>query len=181
MTEQKTLFDRQLLRLTMTLLAFAALVAALLGLVNHITEGPIAAYKKAKTESAMRAVLAADHYEAVALPTQDERVESICRADDKGWVVTVTPSGFGGVIRMVVGIDNDGVVTGLSIVSLSETSGLGGNAVRESFRSQFLGTSGSVALSKNGGGIDALTGATVTSTAVVGGVNAALDAVSRLS
>ena len=81
---------------------------------------------------------------------------------------------------MAVGVDKSGAVTGVSIVSMSETSGLGANARRESFRSQFSGKSGSVALKKQGGEIDALTGATVTSTAVTRGVNAALAAASEL-
>ena len=92
----------------------------------------------------------------------------------------VTPSGFGGEISMAVGVDKSGAVTGVSIIQMSETSGLGANAQRESFRSQYVGKSGSVALKKQGGEIDALTGATVTSTAVTKGVNAALQAAAEL-
>jgi len=63
---------------------------------------------------------------------------------------------------------------------MSETSGLGANAAKESFRSQFAGKSGSVAVTKDGGDIDALTGATITSRAVASGVNSALAAVAEL-
>ena len=77
---------------------------------------------------------------------------------------------------MVVGVDLAGTVTGVSIVSMAETSGLGDNAKKESFRSQFVGGSGQLAVTKDGGTIDALTGATVTSRAVTSGVNTAIAA-----
>ncbi len=82
---------------------------------------------------------------------------------------------YGGEILLMVGVGNDGAVTGVEVVSHSETSGLGANATKEEFRSQFKGVSQSVAVTKDGGQIDALTGATVTSRAVCDGVNAALS------
>ena len=105
---------------------------------------------------------------------------AVYQADDKGYVVEVTPSGFGGTIDMVVGVGTDGTVTGVSIISMSETSGLGANASKESFRSQFVGKSGVLAVSKDGGEIDALTGATITSRAVTSGVNTALVVASEM-
>ena len=81
---------------------------------------------------------------------------------------------------MVVGVGTDGTVTGVSISSMSETSGLGANASKESFRSQFVGKSGVLAVSKDGGEIDALTGATITSRAVTSGVNTALVVASEM-
>lgn len=183
MTEekQKFTFDKSMLLLTVTLLAFAVVVAGLLGLVNHITWEPIEAHRQAKTDAAMQAVLYADTYEALTYTGEDSTVRALYRAGDGGWVVSVAPSGFGGEISMVVGVDRDGAVTGVSMIKMSETSGLGANAGRESFRSQFTGKSGQVALVKQGGDIDALTGATVTSSAVVRGVNSALAAVAGLS
>ncbi len=174
--------DWATLRLAVILFAFSAVVALLLGLVNMITKDPIEAYGKEKQARAMETVLAADSYELIENSNAEkvELVDSVYQAGDKGWVVMVTPSGFGGEIQMAVGIDKDGVITGVSIISMSETSGLGANAKRESFRSQYVGKSGSVALTKQGGEIDALTGATVTSTAVTKGVNAALIAVNEL-
>lgn len=81
---------------------------------------------------------------------------------------------------MVVGVGTDGTVTGVSIISMSETSGLGANASKESFRGQFVGKSGELAVSKDGGEIDALTGATITSRAVTSGVNTALVVASEM-
>ena len=184
MTEEKKGFrlDWSTLKLAVILFAFAAVVAVALGLVNKITSERIAAFEAEKTAAAMREVLPAESYTPVEGSAADkiELVKEIYDAGGSGWVIMVTPSGFGGEIEMAVGVDKSGAVTGVSIVSMSETSGLGANAKRESFRSQYVGKSGSVALKKQGGEIDALTGATVTSTAVTRGVNAALAAAAEL-
>ena len=179
MTEKKTSTLGSMVKTVVTLLLFAAVVAALLGLVNQVTAGPIAEHQTAKTQSAMKSVLPASGYSQV-IYEGDPLVKAVYKAEDQGWVIEVTPSGFGGLIDMLVGVDPSGSVTGVSIVSMSETSGLGANAARESFRSQYAGKSGSVKLRKQGGEIDALTGATVTSTAVTNGVNAALAAAGEL-
>ena len=86
---------------------------------------------------------------------------------------------------MAVGVDNDYKCTGVSIVSHSETSGLGANAastaqVGVDFRAQFVGQDETCALTKAGGEIDALTGATITSRAVTGAVATAIEAVKSL-
>ena len=184
MTEEKKGFrlDWATLKLAVILFAFAAVVAVALGLVNRITSDRIAAFAAEKTAQAMRTVLPAETYARVenASAEKIDLVKEVYAADDRGWVIMVTPSGFGGEIEMAVGVDTSGAVTGVSIVKMSETSGLGANARRESFRSQYAGKSGSVALRKQGGEIDALTGATVTSTAVTKGVNAALAAAAEL-
>ena len=179
MTETKFRFDKGMVKTVVTLLAFAAVVAFLLGLVNDVTAENIAKHKADKTMAAMETVLPAGEYSQV-IYEGDPSVASVYRAGNDGWIVEVTPSGFGGLIDMMVGVDKSGAVTGVSIVSMSETSGLGANASRESFRSQYVGKTGSVKLKKQGGEIDALTGATVTSTAVTKGVNTALAVAQEL-
>ena len=163
------------LKLALTLLVISAVVSGLLGLTNYVTADKIAAINADKTAASMQEVLPADHYTELDYPLTGSQagVAAVYQADDKGYVV-VTPSGFGGTIDMVVGVDMTGAVTGVSIISMSETSGLGANASKDSFRSQFVGKSGTLAVSKDGGEIDALTGATITSRAVTSGVNTAL-------
>ena len=104
---------------------------------------------------------------------------------ENGYAVEVTPGGFDNTITMMVGVDFDGNVLGISIVSHTETAGLGAVAAAktsagEAFRGQFVGQSGSVSVSKDGGQIEAITGATITSRAICVGVNAALDCVGGL-
>lgn len=163
------------------LLIISIIVSLILGFVNHITKDQIAYYNEEKTSQAMSAVLPAEYYETAKHFEPTGLVTNLYRAftdnEQQGWIAQVSPSGFGGTIDMMVGTDNLGTITGISIISMSETSGLGANAKKESFRSQFIGKSGTLALTKKGGEIDALTGATVTSTAVTNGVNAALEAI----
>lgn len=83
---------------------------------------------------------------------------------------------------MMVGVGSDGSVLGISIIKQAETAGLGAvcadkTSAGEEFRGQFAGNSGSVSVTKDGGSIDAITGATITSRAVCSGVNAALACV----
>ena len=106
-------------------------------------------------------------------------------ASGKGYALQVEPSGFDGTITMMVGVGTDGKVLGISVISHTETAGLGAvaggeNAKGQAFREQFVGKDGFLAVTKDGGDIDAITGATVTSRAVCKGVNAALACVEKL-
>lgn len=169
---------KYILRLTLTLLLITAVVAGLLGLVNALTEEKIQTLQNEKAESAMREVLPADRYEQVE--TDAEGVTALYRAGEDGYVVRLSVSGFGGAIDMMVGVDAGCAVTGVSIISHSETASLGANCTRDDFRAQYVGATGEPAVTKDGGQIDALTGATVTSRAVTRGVNLALACVKEV-
>lgn len=167
-------------QLVITLFVISAVCAVLLALVNMITMDPIAKANQEKTDKAMQAVLAAASYDEVAYTGGNALVTKVYSAGDAGWVVQVAPSGFGGAIDMVVGVGSDGAVTGVDIIKMTETSGLGANASKPAFKDQFKGGAGPFAVTKDGGDIDSLTGATITSRAVSDGVNAALEAVGTL-
>ncbi len=180
---KKTVF--YILRLSLTLLLITAISAGALAAVNDITKDAIAENKLAKTRRALTEVLPGAEdmtvidngsgiVKAVYAPSAASAVQ--------GWAVEVAPgSGFGGEIRMMVGIDTDGKVVGISIITHAETPGLGAVAAAktpagEAFRDSFLGDSGALALDD----IDALSGATITSKAVLDGVNAALAYVANM-
>lgn len=126
------------LRLTLTLFLITTIVAGLLGLVNYVTADTIAEQIAQKAENAMLQVLEADSYEPLDVP-EESAVTAAYRAGDRGYVVRVAPNGFGGAIDMMVGVDVSGAVTGVAIVSQSETASLGANCTREDFRAQFTG------------------------------------------
>lgn len=165
---------KYILRLTLTLLLITAVVAGLLAFVNELTAGRIDELTRQKAEQAMREVLPAQDYTPLdaALP---QGVTEACRAGDAGYVVRVAPNGFGGAIDLMVGVRADGTVNGVAVIAHSETASLGANCTREEFRAQYAGGAGPFAVGQDGGTIEALTGATVTSRAVTDGVNAALD------
>ena len=170
-------------RLAITLLLITAVVAAGLACVNAVTAPEIEALNAQKTQTAIEAVLPGGG-EEIAF-TDDSGIVSTIYKGQSGYAVEVTPAGFNGTVTMMVGVDNAGKVLGISVVNHTETAGLGAVAATDTaagnaFRSQFAGLSGSVSVTKDGGQVDALTGATITSRAVCTGVNAALNAVAKL-
>ena len=175
---------KYIIRLAATLLIITAVVAAALAGVNSITKPIIEQLNYEKTQKAIEAVLPGGG-ESIDFTDSTGWVTTVYKSD-KGYAVEVTPTtGFDGEITMMVGIDLNGNVLGISIVSHTETAGLGAVAAAttsagEAFRGQFVGTSGSVSVSKDGGSIDAITGATITSRAVCDGVNAALACVTNM-
>ena len=173
---------KYVLRLALTLLAITAVVAACLAGVNSITAPAIAELTAQKTQEAIQAVLPGGG-ESVDFP--ETALVSKVYASDTGYAVEVTPGGFDNTITMMVGVDKAGSVLGISIISHTETAGLGavaaaGTPAGEAFRGQFVGTSGSVSVTKDGGQMDAITGATITSRAICVGVNAALEVVAKM-
>ena len=173
------------LRLAGTLLLICAVTAGLLAGVNSITAPIIDELNAAKTQEAISAVLPGGFDTEIADYADATGIVSKIYQGANGYAVEVGPGGFDNTITMMVGIDNEGKVLGISIVSHTETAGLGavaaaGTPAGIAFRDQFVGASGSVSVTKDGGTMDAITGATITSRAICVGVNAALDAVAGL-
>lgn len=162
---------KYILRLTLVLFLITAVVAGLLGLVNELTADRIAENTAKKAQEAMRQVLPAEEYTALEVVGDDVSEVYEC---DEGFVIRLSVNGFGGEIDMMVGVNRDFAVTGIAIVSHGETASLGANCTREDWQAQFVGVSETQSVSKDGGKIDALTGATITSRAVTEGVNRAL-------
>lgn len=103
--------------------------------------------------------------------TDDEAITAVWRGQG-GYVIETVTGGYDGDITLWVGVSDGGQVTGLMTRNLSETWGLGGEALDDTgFLRQFLNTTGSAEV---GSDVDALSGATVTSKAVAKGVNAAV-------
>ena len=158
------------------LLIICIIVGAVLGVVNGLTEGPIAQQAIEKANIARQASFStADSFEAVEL-SADSGVDSCYAAmvDGQlaGYVAQVTVTGFGGPIEIHVGMDLEQTITGISVggSGFAETPGLGAKAKDEDFTSQFTGLTIPTQL---GEGLDAITGATITSGAVSSGVNKA--------
>ena len=172
-----------ILRLSLTLLIITAVMAAALAAVNDYTAPKIAQIQAEKTQKAIELVLPGGG-EEIDL-TDDTGLVSTVYASETGYAVEVTPVGFDNTITMMVGIDKAGQVLGISVISHTETAGLGAvaaaaNSAGEAFRGQFVGMSGTLAVTKDGGAVDAITGATITSRAICTGINVALACVGNL-
>ena len=173
-----------ILRISLTLLIITAVVAALLAGVNAITKDKIAAIQAEKTARALSAVLS-DGSSAAAIDfTDDSGIITAVYESETGYAIQVAPNGFGGAVTLMVGVLKDGTVSGVSVISHAETAGLGAvaadsTAKGEAFRGQYVGMSGTLAVDKDGGEVDSISGATITSRAVTTGVNAALAWVAK--
>lgn len=167
-------------KLTVTLLSICAVVALMLGAVNSATEPVIRKMQEEKTKAAMAQVLAADDYQELAVTAENVSAlyKAVVGGETVGYVAEVTTNGFGGAINMVVGVDMNGVVTGVAVTKDTETANLGTKVTRtQSVLDRFIGLGGTITVNSGENRFDGVTGATVSSKAVAAGVNAALTAV----
>lgn len=170
----------KIVKLTLILFLVSAIVAGILGLTNMVTEKPIAEYNAKKTAEAYSAVMDFGSYDDTGYKG-DGTVTKVYKTDTGNWIVEAEVSGSQGMITVAVGVNADLTCNGISIISSSETSGLGSKASNAEFKDQFVGkTADQAKVTKDGGEINAITGATITSRAVCTAVNAAIAAVSTL-
>lgn len=187
--------------LALTLITLVAGVA--LGGVYEITKDPIARQEaQAKAEAYEQVFTDAAAFEEIEMDDtliqtirdqldqegyKAQSIEEVMRAEDQsgetlGYAFTVvTSEGYGGDIQFSMGVQNDGILNGISILSIGETAGLGMNADTPAFKDQFVGKQvEKLQYTKNGATqddeINAISGATVTTNAMTNGVNAGLCA-----
>ena len=179
------------------LFAITVIAGAVLGFVYDITKAPIAEQDAKAKAAACKEVFAdaadfklvsddeASMSETAAAAGYKARINEVMEALDAsgnklGYVLTVTSKeGFGGDIKFTVGVQNDGTVNGMSILSISETAGLGmkaGDVLVPQFRDKKVPM---FSYTKTGATsddqIDAISGATITTNAVVNAMNAGLN------
>ncbi len=181
MTETKK-SSNQIVKLALILFVVSAITSGVLGVVNYFTKDIIAMRRAEARAEAYQAVLPYDgEYTSVSFDEEAwETVDAISQAGGEGYVVELTFSGAQGSINAAVGVDSAGAITGVSIIEHAETSGLGAKITEDSFRSQFVGQTLGMALSKNGGEIDSITAATISSQAIVDACNTAIEVVESL-
>ena len=162
-----------IIKMAVLLMVICAVVSAVLGAVNMVTAPVIADIAAAKTTAAYNEVLpSAAGYEAVDYT--DANVTAVAKCAE-GTVVEVSISGSQSMLALAIGVDNDGVITGVSVIDHGETPGLGAKSTEAEWRAQFVGQTSGLALDKKGGEIAPLTGATITSQAIVDACQIAID------
>lgn len=172
---------KKILKLTFILLLVSAVVAGVLGLTDMVTKDRIAEYNEKKTAEAYSAVMDFASYEEVKFSDEDSSVKKVFKTDGGNWVIEAEVSGSQGMITVAVGVNADLSCNGISIIASSETSGLGSKANDDFFKDQFPGLSADQAkVTKDGGSVEAITGATITSKAVCTAVRDAIAAVETL-
>jgi len=158
---------KKILSLVVSLTVISGVCAAVLAYVNQITKGPIAEMKANKEKAAIMAVMP----EGVASVAEEGGYSVGKDASGKvlGYAAKGSDAGgYGGDVVLMVGFKSDRkTVVCYKVLAASETPGLGSNLTTPEFSGQFAGKDGtSLAVKKDGGEIEAITSATITSRAV---------------
>lgn len=178
----KKFSPKEILMPTIVLLLICVISSALLGGTNMLTKDKIASIEAEIKAEAMQTVMAdADSFgEPIQISDTLEYSEALDKNGNViGYAFTATENGYGGEIKIMVGVNTDGTVKKIDVLSAdNETPGLGLNIKKETFLDQFIGKTNGIAVNKNTpdeNEIQALTSATISSSAVTRAVNASLD------
>ena len=143
----------KIIRNTLILTIITVVAGLGLGLVYEVTKEPIARTEEQAKKEAWQTVfsdVSLEDFKAVDVDKEaadktaadlgiKATVDEVCEAADEGYVVTVTDKeGYGGDIQITVGVTKDGTVSGVSILSISETAGLGMRATEAKFQEQYV-------------------------------------------
>lgn len=171
------------------LFVICLIASVLLAVTNNATEAKIEQNNAEKAIASRTEVLA--EVDAVKVETySDDKTDEnsglkYCEGLDKdgniiGYIFTSSMKGYGGDVSVMVGYNMNGTIVGFTVLDCSgETPGLGQNSKKPDFMQRFIGKSGDLNVNKNsndGQNVQAITAATITSTAVVKAVNAATAA-----
>lgn len=178
-------------RLIIVLTVICVVSGAILGLVNSWTEPVIQEQSELAKQKALQTALstATEFRPETALLKEVELdgttgIVELYRGfrneQPEGFVFIVDQQGYASVIRMAVGVTQEGNLAGLNVINQGETPGLGAKVTNENFLNQRAFREATVdrqlAVTKDQGEVEAITSATISSRAVVRGVNAALAA-----
>lgn len=169
---------KEILKIGGILFAITAISAFLLAVVNSVTEPVIAKNQLEKTYKAMDKLMPAKSFSEI----EAEGTEAYAAYGDDGEIIGVciitSSFGYGGEVKVLTGVDKSMKVTGIDILSHSETPGLGANATKPDFKNQFSGKTSGISVAKKAPAeneIQAMSGATISSKAVTDAVNKALE------
>ena len=173
----------EMLKLGLTLMVVTSIAALALALTNHYTVYQIEMQKELAIKASLNKVMVADSFseEELYYDAYDKEENFI------GRVLKVEAQGYSSIIIALVGINLENKITGIDVVSQQETPGLGANIEKENFLKQFIGKGeDELQIKRDGGEIDAVTGATISSRAITDGVKrligeCACDAVTSAS
>lgn len=161
------------------LVVICLITSALLAMTNGVTAPIIAEAERVATNEAYKAVLPeADSFTDVSDKVSTDGIDSAAVADNgAGYAVRAIGRGYGGDVPVVVGIGADGTIVSVQFMQNSESAGFGmklwdGNQAGIDFAASLAGQSGSVAKGENG--VDGISGATISTKAVLSAVNSAL-------
>jgi electron transport complex protein RnfG len=178
--------ESTLINMTLTLFLITLASGVALGYINQITEGPKAEMRKKRKLEAISAVLGQfdnDPAEEMYIPDSTELMLEVypgsLNGNSTGLAISgYSEKGYSGLIRLMIGIDNSGVISDIVVLEQKETPGLGTKMKEERFLRQYRGKDPStfdIKVKQDGGEIDALTGATISTRAFSEAVQKAVE------
>ena len=189
---------REIAKIGFKLLIITLIGGICLGITYSVTQKPIEEHAKEKANEARRGVLIAETYEEIKLedlknsPNWSDKfsknLKNVYVAYGKegyiGATFEVTSTGYGGEMVIMVGINADGTIAGVNVVSNGETQGIGSKAMQKSFLELYIGKDSAKAINVSENAInndvEVISGATISSKAVNAGVDVAALAMNQL-
>ena len=175
--------ESTLKNMLVSLLVITVVTGGILGFVYSITKDAIAEVDLKKNQAAIEEVLKTDAEIATIEETEIDGLKYNCAYDAQGQLIgaavkTFSNNGFGGKVELMVGLLADGTINKISVLSQSETPGLGANMTTPKFKDQFNGKNPNafnLKVKKDGGDVDAITAATISSRAFTEAVKLACN------
>ena len=185
--------ESTLTNMVLALTGVAVIMGGILAYVNHLTEGPINAQKAKALADGIKTVMCVDNLtvnQTDTVQTKGPKGKDVtfiiyqtqdAQGKDLGAAVETIANGFGGELKLLVGFDPDGKILGYTLLEHAETPGLGAKAdkwFQKGEKGDIIGKSPAepLAVSKDGGQVDAITASTITSRAFLFAVNSAYNA-----
>ena len=179
--------------MVLALTGVAVIMGGILAYVNHLTEGPINAQKAKALADGIKTVMCVDNLtvnKTDTVQTKGPKGKDVtfiiyqtqdAQGKDLGAAVETIANGFGGELKLLVGFAPDGKILGYTLLEHAETPGLGAKAdkwFQKGEKGDIIGKSPAepLAVSKDGGQVDAITASTITSRAFLFAVNSAYNA-----
>ncbi len=178
--------ESSLANMVIVLTVISVVAGGILAYVNQITAGPIEKIKAETLNNALRSVLNADEMPQVSSTNSIDEFTTVY-VTNMGVAVQAATDGFGGKLKVLVGFTEDGAISGYSVLEHAETPGLGAKAgewFQKGAKGDIIGkkpAEKALAVSKDGGEVDAITASTITSRAFLQAVNQAYQAYSGTS
>lgn len=181
----------EIIKISLILFLITSISALLLAFVNEKTAPLIAQNSEKKTQEALKGVMSlAEEFEEIDIAFEADgcTIDKVYKAKSAdgsviGVCSIIEAKGYDVGLKSAVGVDSSGKVTGVEIISHKETPGLGANAEKEDFRSQYIGKSGNISVVKADASeseINAISGATMTSNGITRAVNGAIEIAEKI-
>lgn len=168
--------------MAVVLTAISVIAGGVLAYVNKVTQEPIAEINAKNLQDGIKQVILGDKQGELKVEDPVEANGFVLYQTDKGTAVKAVENGFGGPLEVLVGFDNNGNILGYTILSTSETPGLGVKAstwFQKGQKGDIIGKNPGekeLTVTKDGGDVDAITASTITSRAFLNAVNKAYKA-----